>query len=62
MEIKELEARMYYLAGQLDEAKKIYRDALGEIERANKEQAKREAETKAAINGSPIPVGESVPF
>jgi len=58
MEIKELEVRMYFLAGQLEEAKKIYKDAVGEIERANKEQTKRKAESESANSGQTVLVGE----
>ena len=57
MEIKDLEARMYFLAGQLEEAKKIYKDALGEIERVNKEQADKQAETATANSGETVSVG-----
>jgi hypothetical protein len=35
MEIKDLEVRMYFLAGQLEEAKKFYKDAMAEIEKTN---------------------------
>ena len=54
MELKELEMRMYFLAGQLEEAKKHYKDAMGEIERANKEQTKRTTEEKAPANDSAV--------
>lgn len=38
MDIKQLEVRMYYLAGQLEEAKKIYKDAMQELEKQQKEK------------------------
>lgn len=59
MEIKELEARMYFLAGQLEESKITYRNALGEIERANKEQANRQAKEESAKSNQAVPSGES---
>lgn len=60
MDIKNLEVRMYYLAGQLEEAKKIYKDAMGEIERANKEQAEREAKAAVANNDKAVSEREQV--
>ncbi len=38
MEIKELEIRMYILAGQLEEAKIVYKNALAELDRITKEK------------------------
>lgn len=63
MEIKELEARMYFLAGQLEEAKKFYKEALGEIERANraeanKKQTDRKPETITSPSDSTVSFGE----
>ncbi len=58
MDIKELEVRIYILAGQLEEAKRIYQAAQGEIERDNKEQANRSAETVTANSGQTVSVGE----
>ncbi len=58
MDIKELEVRIYVLAGQLEEAKRIYQAAQGEIERVNKEQANRSAKTTTANSGETVFVGE----
>ena len=44
MDIKNLEVRMYYLAGQLDEAKKIYKEAVAELEKINKETEEKQVE------------------
>ena len=63
MDIKDLEVRLYFLAGQLEEAKLTYKNAMGEIERANKEEAKRKSESVTADTGHTIHAGEqsSVP-
>lgn len=65
MEIKDLEIRMYVLAGQLEEAKKIYKDAVLEIEkierteRAKKEQPNTESKTIASGSDSTVSITES---
>lgn len=58
MELKNLEARMYFLAGQLEEAKNVYKNAVGEMERVNKEQANRSTETTSSGQGSTVSMGE----
>ncbi len=54
MDIKGLEMRMYFLAGQLEEAKKFYKEAMVEIEKSTKEQDK---ETVTANSGETVSVG-----
>ena len=39
MDIENLKARVYFLAGQLEEAKKMFNDAVKEIDENNKKQA-----------------------
>ncbi len=36
MDIEALKSRVYFLAGQLEEAKKIFQEAVNEINEANK--------------------------
>lgn len=45
MNIEDLKARVYFLAGQLEEAKKMFNDAVQEIERENKQLAKSKEES-----------------
>ncbi len=45
MDIEVLKSRVYFLAGQLEEAKKIYSDAAREIDEANKKQANEATNT-----------------
>ncbi len=46
MDIENLKARVYMLAGQLEEAKRVYQEAIKEIEATKKE--KDEADKKQA--------------
>lgn len=50
MELETLKARVYYLAGQLDEAKKHFEDALGELNAANKKVESDKPVEPAASN------------
>jgi len=38
MDLENLKARVYFLAGQLEEAKKMFSDAVKEVESANKKK------------------------
>jgi hypothetical protein len=59
MQIEDLKARIYFLAGQLEEAKKYYADALGEIERATKEQAVKPTGSNDTGSNCAVPCGDS---
>ena len=48
MDLEALKVRVYFLAGQLEEAKKIFSDAAKEIDEANK--AKTKPETTDSVN------------
>lgn len=64
MEIKQLEARMYFLAGQLEESKKIFKDAVEDIQKQERELAKKEqpnTESKTIASGSDSKVSITEP-
>ncbi len=44
MQIEALRDRVYYLAGQLEEAKKVFEAAIKEVEDAKKEQDRQRAD------------------
>ena len=60
MKLEDIRDRMYFLAGQLEEAKLNFKNALGEIERAEKEQANRQSENKPTNADAAVLVGEQV--
>lgn len=58
MEIENLKARMYFLAGQLEEAKKVYGDALREIDELKKKSDIQETDTASTNGGKTVYSGD----
>lgn len=54
MEIQKLQSRVYYLAGALEEAQRVYKEALGEIDAANKKQTDSKSDT--VVTRTPITI------
>ncbi len=54
MDIETLKVRVYFLAGQLEEAKKVYTDAIGELSAANKKSADEVSTTESTSGGKVV--------
>ena len=58
MDTEVLKMRVYFLAGQLEEAKKVFTDAMGEISAANKKQAEPSTNTETAAGAKVVCSGD----
>ncbi len=55
MDIKNLEIRIYVLAGQLEEAKRIYKEAITEV---NELENKKQTKSESVDTGKTVVAGE----